>query len=522
MNLREFYKRALALGMISVADDNQLLTDFDDSRTPLLVKGKSVYLSAANMREEPNQRLFHPFVEPVSGVETNTFQRIRRYYEAAVSMRLQILVSSLINFSVNTDQHPKANSVQREILVDLGSFDNDLAKCWTDLIAKSVKVPTLKLMSTFGRNGAAVAGTKYNRANIVEFPVYTKLATMLSGGEAVSGVTKGRARGIVKVLEYVLPNINQTQPEVNETYSRGSSDPFGPRWCALLRSMYAIQARINEVAEALGEFCYSPEVVICDISAAAELANTVQFQTEIRSYTVPSNEGYSEPAQPPAAAPAPAAPRLTVEGPKPISRPAAPAAPVLHEPQPTSRFPPPRREAPAPAAAPNLVMMNVNGQQMLVDPSTLQVPMQHQQPQQPPMQQVMLPNGQLAWVPVQAPQQPGYPQMGYPQPGYAAPAPASPSLFAGRPVMGGPFQPQPPAFNPVGHLPAYQVGTAMANGIPPAPQQPQFQPQGYPVPGYAPAYYPQPAANTMMGVNPAHFNNGINMNPGGGTGNVFP
>jgi hypothetical protein len=502
-NLREFYQNSLRLAMIGLGNGDQLVTDFgDNAAEPILVEGKKVYLSGANRKCEPGQVLFHPMVEAVHGSESRLFTRIRRFYESAACMRLQILVTSLINFSVNTDDHPKSNAAQREILTQLNGFETDLGKTWTDLITKSTRSSTLRLLTSYSRNAENVGGQRWNRCNIVSFPIYEKLKGLVAGTEkSFQGISKGRAKQLIQVIEYVLPNITLQSPAENQGYSRGSSDSFGPRWNAMLRSFLAIQADINRVAQDLDNFCYEKEQLVVDIDFAQALGNTVAFQSEIRAYTPEAPDGYVEPAQAPAAAPV-AAPvvRAAPAAAQPTQRPAAPVyqAPTLQAPAaPTNHRPPPVRTVPQPQMIqqqPQMVPMNVGGTMMMV-PAQVQQPVQQFQPMQQAQQpQYPLVNVSGTWC-YQTPngyvvanqgQQPVQQFQQFQQ------APASPSLFGNQ--MQQFQQVQQPAYNPLGGMSAADAGTMVANGQMQAVQQQLMRPA------------------QAMGFQQPVMNNGYNMN----------
>lgn len=488
--LEKLYRDSLALAFIQVDGEGKLHQVYGTTPEPIITGDKPIYLSSAKRNADDRWHLYHPLIEAMGRPEAPAEELIRRYYTKATTVRLVSLIGSLIAFSENVDQHPNATPEQSNLLRNLGSFEANLGNTWTDVVRKVASMPTLSIMNVYCRNGAKLAGQTYMRGAIVGFAVYEQLKAWVAGGDkpAKLGVgSKKKAENLIRVFEYILPEISTEPPDKILGYSRGCNDPQGPRWVAFMRCLAAIQERINAVAKELGDFCFEADKVIVDLSWTDQLDRLGELRAEILSWNSSKPPASVQPAVAPAAAPpatnvpatTPAinrvsvAPRLPYVNSPSLPPPSTstapqPVAPTLDVPEPalpnrvsiTQRkdapggltvMQPGQYQAytpPAPPAPPQTgYPMSPDGRFMYVNNQWVPAPPAQQQPQLPPPP-TLSPDGRFIyvnnqWVPYNPQQQ----------------APRTASLY-GTPQQ----QVQHVQQNPYANVPAYQAGAAIATG----------------------------------------------------------
>jgi len=484
--LAKLYEDSLKLAFITVDHQGRLYQSYGDVPEPLMSADKPIYLSSANRIVTDEFHAYHPLAESMGQPEHAVAALIRRYYTKSTALRLVSLIGSVIAFSENVDQHPNANPEQSNMLRQLGVFEPNLGSTWTDLVRKVSAQPTLSIMNVYCRNGAKIAGREYLRGAIVTFGIYEMLKTWLGGGEkpAKLGVgSKKKAENIIRVFEYILPEITTESPEKAMGYSRGCSDPQGPRWVALMRSLGAIQERINSVAQELGAFCFEPDKIIVDLDWIPQLDTLGELRAEILSWNSSKSLAAPAPATAaPAAAPA-ARGGLQTRNAYASSAPPAPQLQVQAPPPPAPALEP--AAAPAPnrvsiGARPSGLIQQQPGQYTAYQPPAPPPPAGAQYTYSPDGRHILL-NGQ--WVPA-PPQAPPQPQMTYSPDGRFVlyngqwvPAPPQqqqqyPGQASHLPVRASLYPPAAPAYtngyapvqNPMANMPATAYAAAVNSG----------------------------------------------------------
>lgn len=292
MKLLDLYKSILKTAALTVDKDNMVSVAMRGTTMPFTVKGKRMVLPAREHLSNPDKEsivLFHPLSENILGNESQVMEKFRSAINMRLNYVLGTLIENLLVLGTSSGEHCKLTPDQSDLLLVTREADEKTLTNWRAILKNMGMGDKDKcIVHMFLKRGGKVNGRTYNRAVIVNFPLYEEL----KANKHVYGVTlRNRDHDTyLKLLEFILPGI-----DIPHHFDRGSESDIGPFLDALMRGVMAVASRINNVVDAYKDFLENPEEFRYDEEWVEAFDNLNQFLGEIRAIPMQAgNTGHAE------------------------------------------------------------------------------------------------------------------------------------------------------------------------------------------------------------------------------------
>lgn len=245
LKLIPFYESILsAIGMRVTEDGFVKATVMGETRQ-MTIGGKSLVLPTRDQltsSDWENKITFHPIPERLMRAESEVMTMYRE--SAVIHLRrvISVLMLELLGIAASTALHSSLSPAQAEFLTSVPDADEktqaNLAKIIAAMPSKQIKQAPIGI---FLKKGGKVGGRNYQRAAIVNFPLYQELKA--TKDHSVYGVTI-RVKDVatlISLMEYIFPLIGTP-----EAYNRGSDSTAAPNLDAVLKAIIALGTDIND------------------------------------------------------------------------------------------------------------------------------------------------------------------------------------------------------------------------------------------------------------------------------------
>ncbi len=247
MKLLDLYKSIMKTAGLHVTEDNLVSVMLDGVYFPVSVKGQRLALPSQAIlarADKSDIMVFHPLNEQVTRGESEVLEKLRKLLMIRFNEVASTVMLKLLNISMSVGEQHMLTPDQSEFLVKVKGVDPKMVKTFEKIIeAMPMDQITRRIITLFLKKTGSVAGKRYKRVGVVNFPLYEDLK---KAEDSVYGV-KFRVKDketLIALLEYVFPNIEETG-----SYNRGSDSDVAANLDALMQSSLAIIQALNSVTE---------------------------------------------------------------------------------------------------------------------------------------------------------------------------------------------------------------------------------------------------------------------------------
>jgi hypothetical protein len=294
------YKDLCATAHIHVNDDGSLSLqsagkDGAIKLLPFTIKGQRVVLPTKERLQKgigEDAIGFHPLAENIGRGESPILERFRMLLNERLNIVTAAVVTRLLQIALSPDDQKKLNPEQSEYLPLVKKVSPLTLERFKDIVDKMpAGKSTQQFVSVFLRRKATLGGESYFRAGIATFPFF---ALLNSGEESPHGVklSKKDVEVLQNLLNYIFPHLGD-----ENYYSRGSSARLGPSTDAIMKTVLALAAALNDVSDLFEDFM--PAGVHIPTEWAEEFENIEALSPWVREIPMLSgNEGSHDGAAP--------------------------------------------------------------------------------------------------------------------------------------------------------------------------------------------------------------------------------
>lgn len=300
-----FYESLLTAAGLIVTPDGYVSIRTSKESKPLTLKGRRLALPTAEHLASFNRDsvvIFHPLTENIMRGESEVFERFRIALNGRLNVVIGTIMHVLLELSTSPDDQHKLTPEQTEFLSKAKNADAKTVEALKKIIGSISASQQQKLfVSMFIKRGGTVGDKRFSRVGVVHFPFYTDLKKAEPEFHGVKLRVKDRDT-LLGLLDYILP-----EQDIAGVYNRGSNSSIAPSLEALMLSVLAVAAPLNDLLARFDNIL--PDSLTIDADWVETLNNLDALLPEIRSVPMQAgNEGALPGTE--AAATAPTAPAV--------------------------------------------------------------------------------------------------------------------------------------------------------------------------------------------------------------------
>lgn len=284
----KFYESLLAAAGLIVTSDGCVSIKTSKDSKPLTLKGKRLVLPTADhlrTSDRDSKVVFHPLTENVMRGESEVFERFRMAINGRMNVVIGTVVHCLLQLGTSQAEQHKLTPEQSEFLSKVKNADEKtLAALKKVMDSVSASQHQKLFVSMFIKRGGTVGDKRYSRVGVVHFPFYNDLKKAEPEFHGVKLRVKDR-EALIGLLDYILP-----EQDIAGVYNRGSNSTIAPSLDALMQSVMAIAAPLNDLITRFEGVL--PENLLIDADWVETLGNLDILLPEIRAVPMQAgNEG---------------------------------------------------------------------------------------------------------------------------------------------------------------------------------------------------------------------------------------
>jgi hypothetical protein len=283
-----FYESILGAAGLIVTADGCVSVQTSKEPKPMTLKGKRLVLPTKEHQANPNPEakiMFHPLVENVMRGESEVFERFRLAINSRLNVVIGSIVTMLLTLGTSQAEQHKLTPEQSEFLSKVKNADEKTLNALKKIMDSLPAAAHQKLfVSIFLKRGGTVGDKRYSRVGVVHFPFYNDLIKSEGELHGVKLRVKDR-EALAGLLDYILPD-----QDIAGVYNRGSNSTIAPSIDALMQSVRAVAAPLNDLLSRFEGVL--PDNLMIEADWSEQLDNLDELLPEIRATPMQAgNEG---------------------------------------------------------------------------------------------------------------------------------------------------------------------------------------------------------------------------------------
>lgn len=281
MNYNEFYTSILSCAGAKPNAEGYLQLDCGGELIPLTIEKKPVALPTRELIANPSDDvvLFHPTSESLIRKESPVARQLRKLLLLRVNDISSKVITSIIEFAVNTDGHKKATPDQRDFLSLVPEIKPKTVAGILSVLETIDGKMANRIVSQTVRSGVKLNGVEYKRVSTITFPLLKSISLEDKKWNGVKFSVKD-LRIAQDIAEYLFPDY-----VVKDEYSVGTHELQVPNLHCMMSGLLPIYNELNRIIAIFD----LPDEWLFDTTYEAGLSKLAKYKALIPSQ--PGNEG---------------------------------------------------------------------------------------------------------------------------------------------------------------------------------------------------------------------------------------
>lgn len=284
MELIEFYKRVLSMGIMEV-DDGGVVRLVQEHKPAVMIGDKIMVVPTEDQirKLNENKEVFHPLAEDTIAGLSNVSKKLLERINFSLNLTFTQLMTYTQSLATTSSGKSNHTTEQLEILQGIRTQpkkDFDIMKVLGD---RFVKNPTGAFIEvTLSRTGKTLhRGERVSRIAFVMFPFYTELKKDIEKARKDSdlGLAADNVQFLIELYETIIPNV-----DLAEEYNAGVGVVYAPFFTVMMKAAGMLFQAMMRIKKAFPDFVELTDQVETDFGWLSILDNQEELRKLSNQY----------------------------------------------------------------------------------------------------------------------------------------------------------------------------------------------------------------------------------------------